>query len=188
MWGPQPGCRGSGSEGPLQPPRWLRGKEAACQGRRRKSQSLGGDDPLEEHVAGRSSTLAWEVSWTEEPGGLQSRGHKESDTTEPRAPPPPKSPVVFPRLPQQTDKLDDLKPWKLSEFRRVESNLKASAGPHAAGGAGRASSLPLPASCVCSTPWLQAAWLQPLSPSPPHLPSSVSSPSVFSLKRWSLRW
>ena len=26
--------------------------------------------------------LAWRISWTEEPGGLQSMGHKESDTTE----------------------------------------------------------------------------------------------------------
>ena len=26
--------------------------------------------------------LAWRISWTEEPGGLQSTGHKESDTTE----------------------------------------------------------------------------------------------------------
>ena len=26
--------------------------------------------------------LAWDIPWTEEPGGLQSMGHKESDTTE----------------------------------------------------------------------------------------------------------
>ena len=29
-----------------------------------------------------SSILAWEIPWTEEPGGLQSMGCKESDTTE----------------------------------------------------------------------------------------------------------
>ena len=29
-----------------------------------------------------SSILAWRIPWTEEPGGLQSMGHKESDTTE----------------------------------------------------------------------------------------------------------
>ena len=29
-----------------------------------------------------SSTLAWKIPWTEGPGGLQSMGHKESDTTE----------------------------------------------------------------------------------------------------------
>ena len=36
--------------------------------------SLGGEDPLEEEMATHSSTLAWEVPWTEEPGGLQSMG------------------------------------------------------------------------------------------------------------------
>ena len=33
-------------------------------------------------MATHSSTLAWRIPWTEEPGGLQSTGHKESDTTE----------------------------------------------------------------------------------------------------------
>ena len=33
-------------------------------------------------MATDSSILAWRISWTEEPGGLQSMGHKESDTTE----------------------------------------------------------------------------------------------------------
>ena len=35
---------------------------------------LGQEDPLEEEMATHSSILAWEVSWTEEPGGLQSMG------------------------------------------------------------------------------------------------------------------
>ena len=35
-------------------------------------QSLGQEEPLEEEVATYSSTLAWEIPWTEEPGGLQS--------------------------------------------------------------------------------------------------------------------
>ena len=35
-------------------------------------QSLGQEDPLEKAVATHSSILAWEISWTEEPGGLQS--------------------------------------------------------------------------------------------------------------------
>ena len=43
---------------------------------------LAWEDALEEEMATHSSVLAWEISWTEEPGGLQSRGHKESDTTE----------------------------------------------------------------------------------------------------------
>ena len=32
-------------------------------------------------MATHSSILAWRIPWTEIPGGLQSRGHKESDTT-----------------------------------------------------------------------------------------------------------
>ena len=45
-------------------------------------QSLGWEDPLEKKMATHSNALAWRVPWTEEPGGLQSRGRKESDTTE----------------------------------------------------------------------------------------------------------
>ena len=36
--------------------------------------SLGQEDPLEEEIATHSSILAWEIPWTEEPGGLQSMG------------------------------------------------------------------------------------------------------------------
>ena len=36
--------------------------------------SLGQEDPLEEEMATHSSILAWEILWTEEPGGLQSMG------------------------------------------------------------------------------------------------------------------
>ena len=39
-----------------------------------KFQSLGREDPLEEEMATPSSTLAWEIPWTEEPCGLQSMG------------------------------------------------------------------------------------------------------------------
>ena len=35
---------------------------------------LGWEDPLEEEIATHSSILAWEIPWTEEPGGLQSKG------------------------------------------------------------------------------------------------------------------
>ena len=34
--------------------------------------SLGREDPLEKGMATHSSTLAWRIPWTEEPGGLQS--------------------------------------------------------------------------------------------------------------------
>ena len=37
-------------------------------------QSLGWEDPLEKEMATHSSILAWKISWTEEPGGLQSMG------------------------------------------------------------------------------------------------------------------
>jgi len=36
--------------------------------------SLGQEDPLEKEVATHSSTLAWRIPWTEEPGGLWSMG------------------------------------------------------------------------------------------------------------------
>ena len=36
--------------------------------------SLGQEDPLEEGTATHSSILAWEITWTEEPGGLQPMG------------------------------------------------------------------------------------------------------------------
>ena len=37
-------------------------------------QSLDQEDPLEKAVAPHSSTLAWKIPWTEEPGRLQSKG------------------------------------------------------------------------------------------------------------------
>ena len=36
--------------------------------------SLGREDPLEKEMATHSSTLAWKIPWTEEPGRLQSTG------------------------------------------------------------------------------------------------------------------
>ena len=47
-----------------------------------QDQSLGWEDPLEKGMATHSSILAWRIPRTEEPGGLQSMGHKESDMTE----------------------------------------------------------------------------------------------------------
>ena len=44
--------------------------------------SLGWGDPLEKEMATNSSMLAWEIPWTEVPGGLQSMGSQELDTTE----------------------------------------------------------------------------------------------------------
>ena len=43
-------------------------------------QSLGWKDPLERGMATHSSILAWEIPWTEDPGGLQSMGVTKSQT------------------------------------------------------------------------------------------------------------
>ena len=42
--------------------------------------SLGQEVPLEKEMATDSSILAWEIPWTEEPGGLQSMGLPKSWT------------------------------------------------------------------------------------------------------------
>ena len=44
--------------------------------------SLGQEDSLEEEMATISSILTWKIPWTEEPGELQSMGHKVWDVTE----------------------------------------------------------------------------------------------------------
>ena len=44
---------------------------------------MGEEDPLEKEMTTHSSILVWKITWTEEPGELQSMGvTKESDTTE----------------------------------------------------------------------------------------------------------
>ena len=40
--------------------------------------SMGGEDPLEEKMASHSSILAWEIPWTEEPGGATVHGVAKS--------------------------------------------------------------------------------------------------------------
>ena len=42
--------------------------------------SLGQEDPLEKEKATHSSTLAWKIPWTEEPGRLQSMGSQRFRT------------------------------------------------------------------------------------------------------------
>ena len=42
--------------------------------------SLGWEDPLEKRKATHSSILAWRISWSEEPAGLQSMGLQTSQT------------------------------------------------------------------------------------------------------------
>ena len=44
-------------------------------------QSLSQKDPLEKGMSTHWSILAWRIPWAEDPGGLQSMGSQESDTT-----------------------------------------------------------------------------------------------------------
>ena len=39
--------------------------------------SLGWENPLEKEMATHSSIVAWRILWTEEPGGLQSKGSQK---------------------------------------------------------------------------------------------------------------
>ena len=48
--------------------------------RKTRVRSLGWEDPLEKEMATRSSILAWEIPWTEEPGRLQSVGLQRAST------------------------------------------------------------------------------------------------------------
>ena len=50
------------------------GKEPRLPMQETQTQSLGWEDPLEEGMTTHSSILAWRISWTEEPDGLQSKG------------------------------------------------------------------------------------------------------------------
>ena len=48
------------------------GKESSCQCWRPRFDPYVLEDSLEKEMATHSSVLAWEIPWTEEPGGLQS--------------------------------------------------------------------------------------------------------------------
>ena len=52
---------------------WLSGKEYLLM-QEAHVQSLGWEDPLEKEMATHSSTVAWKIPWTEEPGKLQPMG------------------------------------------------------------------------------------------------------------------
>ena len=47
-----------------------------------QARPLGWENSLEKGMATHSRILAWRIPWIEQPGGLQSIGHKESDLTE----------------------------------------------------------------------------------------------------------
>ena len=59
------------------------GKESACSAGDKGYAGLipGQKDPLEKEMATHSNIFAWKTPWTEEPGGLHPRGHKELDMT-----------------------------------------------------------------------------------------------------------
>ena len=53
--------------------RWRIAKESACNAQQQtRIQSLSGEDSLEKEMATHSSIFTWKISWTEEPGKLQS--------------------------------------------------------------------------------------------------------------------
>ena len=43
-----------------------------------QGRSLNWEDPLEKEMATHSGIIAWEIPWTEKPGGLQSMGLQKS--------------------------------------------------------------------------------------------------------------
>ena len=60
---------------------WAKNLSAIRETLKIQVRSLGREDPLKEGIAAHSSILAWRIPGTEEPGGPQSIGHKESDAT-----------------------------------------------------------------------------------------------------------
>ena len=62
-------------------PRWLRGKEPACNSQETRAWSLGWEDSLEEGMATHSSILAWRILWQRSLAGFSPWGRKESNMT-----------------------------------------------------------------------------------------------------------
>ena len=59
---------------------------------------LGQEDPLEKEMTIHSSTLDWEIPWTEKPWGLQSMGSRELDMNLATEPPPARGLLTFGQL------------------------------------------------------------------------------------------
>ena len=53
---------------------WVRNLPTVHKTQEMQGQSLGREDPPEKEMATHSSSLIWKIPWTEEPGGLQSKG------------------------------------------------------------------------------------------------------------------
>ena len=56
-------------------------------------QSLGQEDPLKKEMAIYPHIFAWEIPWTEEPGGLQPMGSQKSDIAT-KLPPSPQQQIM----------------------------------------------------------------------------------------------
>ena len=56
------------------------GDKESASNARDQVRSLGQEDPLEKDMATHSSVLAWEITWTEEPGRLQSMASQKYRT------------------------------------------------------------------------------------------------------------
>ena len=74
--------------------------------------SQGWEDPLKKGMATHSSILAWEIPWTEEPGGLQSLGsqrvgHDWERLTHRRSRPPGKLLSLYPHLKEEKGELEE---------------------------------------------------------------------------------
>ena len=63
---------------------WVKNRPANQETQEMWVRSLDGEDPLEKEMATHSNTLAWKISWTEEPGGPQAIQSQRvrPDTTE----------------------------------------------------------------------------------------------------------
>ena len=57
---------------------WVKSLFAMQEMQETRVQSLGWEVPLEKEIATHSSILAWEILWTEEPGGLQTMGSQRA--------------------------------------------------------------------------------------------------------------
>ena len=84
-------------------------------------QSLSREDPLEKEMAIHSSTLAWEIPWTEKPGGLQSMGSQRVGHDLVMKPPPSS---LYCRLKSQQD--DSVTVPEKSTCEKVNAARKAS--------------------------------------------------------------
>ena len=114
-------------------PRWLRGKEICLPTQEMQEMqvwSLSRDDLLEKEMPTHSIILAWEMPWTEEPGGLQPMGSqrvRHGRTTEHCLRCPRRLGLLTKEWKQDMKEASSL-PWKLKQYSqrsRHGNNLRA---------------------------------------------------------------